>query len=392
LMQFSGNEHTIAYNELYEGCLHSDDMGAIYTGRDLTNRGNRILYNYIHDIGGKNAGTQGVQGVFLDDFWSAALIKGNVFENVQGGALKFVGSYNEAINNLFINCTETAGLINRSTLYGGSDETAVHQLTEPLKSKPYIYNDIWVEKYPSIVNVVDENGKPDLGNGIVLKDNVLYNTPNFKVTPEVAEKATIENNVEYKTDPGFYDAENRNYLLKTDSGVYEKIPGFEPIPFTRMGTYSERAIARVKKAYVLCSDSPYMMRKGDVYKNNVVAMKNIDGKLYIPVRTAIEAVEGELSFDETTKVITLSTEKNIVSFRDGATAEVNLNGNPHTLENSIKNIAFSNYISVSDLAKLFGKQIIEKDGIAVVSDYENLFVDNFDDGLLRYIKEQIMVY
>ena len=135
---------------------------------------------------------------------------------------------------------------------------------------------------------------------------------------------------------------------------------FIPIPFTRMGTYSERAIARVKKAYVLCSDSPYMMRKGDVYKNNVVAMRNIDGKLYIPVRTAIEAVEGELNFDETTKMITLSTEKNIVSFRDGATAEVNLNGNPHTLKNSIKNPANPAKIDFEDinLGKVEFKDVI----------------------------------
>ena len=69
-----------------------------------------------------------------------------------------------------------------------------------------------------------------------------------------------------------------------------------------------------------------------------------------------------------------------------------MNGNSYTLENPIVNIAFLNYISAKDLAKIFGKQLIEKDDMAIISDFEGLFVDNFDDGLLRYIKEQITVY
>lgn len=390
LMQFSGNEHTIAYNEIYDGCLHTDDMGAVYAGRDLTNRGNQIIHNYIHDIGDKSAGTQGVQGVFLDDFWSAALIKGNVFENITGGAVKFAGSYNEVSNNLFINCEKTAGLLNRSFTYGNSDY--ISQLVDPLKEKPYIYNDIWLEKYPTIANVVDENGNPDVNSHITARNNVLYNTPAFKISSEIAETVTTENNIEYKSDPGFYDIEGKNYLLNKDSDVYGKIPDFEPILFTRMGKYSNRAVARAKKAYILCCGSPYIMKKGEVFKNNVPAMKNINGKFYIPIRTAIETVDGELEFDETTKIITLSAQNKMVIFKDGAKDKVTLNGDSYNLKDPIVNIDFANYISTTDLAEIFDKEIIEKNELAIISDYEDLFINDLDDGLLRYIKEQITVY
>ena len=82
----------------------------------------------------------------------------------------------------------------------------------------------------------------------------------------------------------------------------------------------------------------------------------------------------------------------MISFRDGSKNEVNRNGETHTLKNPIVNIAYSNYISVADLVEIFGKHIVEKDGVVVISDYENLFIDDMDDGLLRYLKEQITIY
>ena len=391
LIQFSGNENVIAFNEIYDGCMHTDDMGAIYTGRDLTNRGNKILHNYIHDIGDVSAGDYGVQGIFLDDYWSAATMRGNVFENITGGAVKFSGSYNDVSNNLFINCKKAAGLLNRSASYG-NDSNQVKQLRDPLAEKPYIYNDIWLEKYPTIANVVDEDGNVDMCNGIVAKNNVLYNTPIFNVSSDIAKKAEIEKNIQFESDPGFYDIEKGVYLLKEDSVVYEKLPDFEPILFTRMGTYSDRAIARVKMAYVLCFDSPYIMKQGMVLKNSMIALKKFNGKAYIPIRTAIETAGGELEFDSETKQITMSAQSSIVTFTDGSRTEVNLNGDTVSLKNPIENIDFTNYISAEDFADMFGKQLTVNDKLVVISDYENLFIDGVDDGLLRYLYEQLTVY
>ena len=38
------------------------------------------------------------------------------------------------------------------------------------------------------------------------------------------------------------------------------------------------------------------------------------------------------------------------------------------------------------------EMVEEKDEVVVISDYENLFIDDMDDGLLRYLKEQITIY
>jgi hypothetical protein len=56
---FSGNDHTISYNEINNVCYLSADSGAVYSGRNYTYGGNVIEYNYFHDIVGNNDGTLG---------------------------------------------------------------------------------------------------------------------------------------------------------------------------------------------------------------------------------------------------------------------------------------------------------------------------------------------
>ena len=41
------------------------------------------------------------------------------------------------------------------------------------------------------------------------------------------------------TDPGFENAEQNDFRLKKDSAIFTHIPGFEPIPFDRIGLYSD---------------------------------------------------------------------------------------------------------------------------------------------------------
>jgi hypothetical protein len=47
------------------------------------------------------------------------------------------------------------------------------------------------------------------------------------------------NNYRTDSDPGFVDYKNGNFNLKPDSEVFKKIPGFEPLPFDKMGLYSD---------------------------------------------------------------------------------------------------------------------------------------------------------
>lgn len=44
-----GNENIVEYNELHTLAQQTGDVGAFYMGRDWTQRGNIIRYNYFHD-------------------------------------------------------------------------------------------------------------------------------------------------------------------------------------------------------------------------------------------------------------------------------------------------------------------------------------------------------
>jgi hypothetical protein len=51
---FGGNDHVIEFNDICNVCAESNDAEAIYNGRDWTQRGTEIRYNFLHDIRGLN--------------------------------------------------------------------------------------------------------------------------------------------------------------------------------------------------------------------------------------------------------------------------------------------------------------------------------------------------
>ena len=112
-----GYDNLIQGNEIYDVCKFANDAAAIYNGRNWLTRGNSIIGNYIHDIHPDPlwAKTIGVNAVFADDLQANVIIKGNIFENIDGYAVKFNGGYDHVVeNNTFINCAR------RGMIPGGS--------------------------------------------------------------------------------------------------------------------------------------------------------------------------------------------------------------------------------------------------------------------------------
>ena len=395
VFQFSGNDHVIAYNEIYDACRYADDMGAIYTGRAITQRGNKIINNYFHDIGSPDLGSNGVHAIFFDDFWSAADVEYNVFENITGYGMMGAGSYNKINNNIFVNVQKGIVNVNRSFAYGASDTDAnnssFYAFRNDLAAVPW-QSEVWQSKYPEMSRINPDENQFDVGNYIQIRNNVSFNSADIRIGDQQMATAIVENNINFGSDPGFYDLENKNYLLKSDSAVYEKNPDFQPILFTRMGQYSDRAINRVKKAYVLCAESPYTLVNGERIKGDKNGATIINGKIYIPLRTGVEAVGGTLTFDEVTNEISILTAAKQVSFTDGAENSVTANGTEFKLSSPIVNIDYTNYISAEDLVNLFEKKLDQYGKTAIISDIDALFTDAVDDGLLRYIQAQLSIY
>ncbi|MEI2723937.1 MAG: right-handed parallel beta-helix repeat-containing protein [Verrucomicrobiota bacterium] len=71
-----GNDHVFEFNEIHHVTLNSNDTSPWYLGRDPSDRGNVVRYNYFHHCG--NAQRMNM-GIYCDDSTTGVLVHGNVF-------------------------------------------------------------------------------------------------------------------------------------------------------------------------------------------------------------------------------------------------------------------------------------------------------------------------
>ena len=233
LIEFAGNEHVIEYNEIYNGVTNSDDAGAIYSCRNATFRGNKIMYNYFHDIGAGESGEWGRQAIFLDDFMSSAHIYGNVFQKIGGAAVKLAGSDNIVENNIIVDCETAPTAIDVQRRYY-SDNNATPSLFESLLEVPY-KSDVWSNKCPELLNYIGTDGLLTTGSNIVVKNNIIFKAKEVLVDEVIYSKGTFESNIVFEKNPGFLDYENDDFSLMEDADAFNKLPNFKNIPFKEIG-------------------------------------------------------------------------------------------------------------------------------------------------------------
>lgn len=157
---FKGNNHLISNNEIFDVVRETSDAGAIYIGRDFTERGTVIDGNFIHDIQAGMAG-QEVKGVYLDDEASGITIRDNIFARVQQPVFIGGGRDNLVENNLFFESSPAIRLDARGL------GTERHNTLDPkgtlqrgLNAVPY-RGPIYANQYPNLANIrEDDIGAP----------------------------------------------------------------------------------------------------------------------------------------------------------------------------------------------------------------------------------------
>jgi len=203
-----GNDHRIEYNRIFEVCLDISDMGAFYMGRDCSETGNLIRYNFFHHITSHHTGGAGVQAIFFDDSSIyGATVQGNVFYKTGNEiVIKFNGGGGSPIiNNIFIDCP--------TPTKGGTDSMArVMTEMKSARGKERLRDEVDILKPPYSTRY------PDLA--------AVYNGKLKVITP-------FERNWVVTGDTTkFVDAAKLDFTLK--SGADPGVPGFEPIPFDKI--------------------------------------------------------------------------------------------------------------------------------------------------------------
>ncbi|MEF2245279.1 right-handed parallel beta-helix repeat-containing protein [Paenibacillus sp. IITD108] len=246
-----GNDHTVEYNEVYKVLMETGDAGAIYIGRDWTEQGNTIRYNFIHHI--HNDVSQAHMGIYLDDMASGVEMYGNVLYDVDLAVLIGGGRSNILRNNLILNCARSVQLDARSM---PGEWAANHSLEgqvmhRRLLSMP-IHAEPWRSKYPALLTLWED--MPSCPKYNVVERNVIYKTgvtsnvdgdtvsdheDTMLIHKYARQYGVVEQNWVTSEELSFVDANEQNFALKPDSPVFRHIPGFENIPFAKIGLKNE---------------------------------------------------------------------------------------------------------------------------------------------------------
>ncbi|MFW6161587.1 MAG: NPCBM/NEW2 domain-containing protein [Planctomycetota bacterium] len=230
---YSGNDHVLELNEAYRLSWETGDVGTFYSGRNWTYRGNVVRHNFFHHI--QAPGRHGSMTVYLDDSHSSTAIVGNVFYRTDRAAFIGGGRDNRVEGNLFIECNAAVHLDNRSQGWArkyqkpGGDHRMYAKLKEVRHDQPP-----WSDRYPKLARILKDD--PHAPKGNVVRNNVAVRCRRWLDVYRGGKKLlTLEDNFVTKEDPGFVNPEAMDFRLKPDSIVFDKVPGFEPIPFERIG-------------------------------------------------------------------------------------------------------------------------------------------------------------
>jgi len=225
-ISFSGNDQTIEFNEIKNVCRETNDAGAIYAWNDWAARGNRIAYNYIHDVMGYQ--NRGANGVYLDDNFSSATIVGNVFQRVERAIHLGGGRDHRVENNLFVDCPKALHIDARGL---GWRALGFEDLKQKLERWPYQVPP-WSERYPELVHLLDQ--EPMAPRGIVVANNILVSCVGDDIEPKAKDYLTLKQNL--MDAPASILSGAPNGLPQVDpADARARAIDFQPIPYDQIG-------------------------------------------------------------------------------------------------------------------------------------------------------------
>ncbi|NLY02596.1 MAG: hypothetical protein GXY83_41485 [Rhodopirellula sp.] len=227
-LTYSGNDHMVELNEVYDVCLEADDSGVIHQGRDWTWRGNVIRHNFFHHIPAGNAVSN--MGVYLDDMECGTLVYGNVLYRIPRAVLVGGGRDNTVQNNVIIDCPISIHIDNRAMNWAGYHVgTTMKGLLDkvPYQAEP------WRNRYPLLVDIWED--EPAVPKGNTVRDNLMVSSGPFALASEVTRYGTVTDNLFLQKSPGSVSPAAGDFRFEKFAAEAAQIPGFQPVPFDQIG-------------------------------------------------------------------------------------------------------------------------------------------------------------
>lgn len=247
-----GNDHLFEYNNIHHVTLNSDDTSPWYIGRDPSDRGNIVRYNYFHHCGSPDRMNM---GIYCDDSSTDVLVFGNVFYkmNTKHGVLFTNSGWDLKMkNNIIVEpISHTADIsAHYYTWASGSGPSMFGEsglLRRRLLENVNIYQSPYSDRYPELMNYLRPIVEGKEWEGMrarrnIVSENLIIGGPENPLHLAGGEHAQCDyvNNYRTDKDPGFVDYQKGNFNLHPNSEVFKKIPGFKALPFDKMGLYIDQ--------------------------------------------------------------------------------------------------------------------------------------------------------
>ncbi|HMI64207.1 MAG TPA: right-handed parallel beta-helix repeat-containing protein [Puia sp.] len=223
-----GNDHLVEYNNIHHMALVVDDMGAFYHGRDPSERGNIIRYNYFHHIGSKHK----TEAVYHDDGECGTTVYGNVFYKA-GTVAGFIGGGrdNHYDNNIFIDIRYASHIDDRLNNWAKAMLDSNGLFRKRLNAVGY-NRPPYSTRYPHLKDYFEDD--PALPKRDTFTNNILVRIG--KITEGKKEWLPFtDDNLVVDHDPGFIDSAKEDFRIKESAEVWKKLPNFRQIPFWKIG-------------------------------------------------------------------------------------------------------------------------------------------------------------
>ena len=228
-----GNDQLIEDCDIHDVCLDVEDNGAIYNGRNPSERGNVIRRNYFHDI----QVPWNVRAVYHDDGACACEVYGNIFNRISSPPVQIGGGSDIVYHdNIFMNLDCAAIKIDGRLKTWGADRRNAHKTYVAEVDGP-----AFRAHYPDFAPYWE--GDPAEPNGNILVRNVFYNVRwvcekvvwsdhQYNDTLEGSANFFSEMHDNWKTtdNPGFKDPENPRAGFVPDPPLQKHIPDFRLHP------------------------------------------------------------------------------------------------------------------------------------------------------------------
>lgn len=221
-IQYGGNDHLIAYNEIHNIGLDSGDVGAIYTNGDWASRGNVIRGNLVHHA-------LNVNGVYIDDGHSGDIAEGNIFYQARSGLFIGGGHDNIGRNNLIVECPIGIHLDDRGLARGYTiDSKGV--LTRFL-NRLDLNSDPWKSHYPALISMLSKPEALPRPTGNVLTGNVILDCKmpwSLAKGEALRSENTLAPNFEgTRIEANLKEVEELNFSLGAGSAILKALPDFK---------------------------------------------------------------------------------------------------------------------------------------------------------------------